>query len=89
VAYAAHERCKNKRRDDHLDQAQKYIGDNGEIVSYRSCRSGIGQHPMQYEADKDAEKERAKDEVRKATVHSITRGTDWMQLRTATYAAAG
>jgi hypothetical protein len=44
---------------------------------------------MQYEADKDAEKERAKDEVRKATVHSITRGSDWMQLRTATYAAAG
>ena len=44
---------------------------------------------MEYEADKDAEEERAKDEVRKATVHSITRGIDWMQLRTAVRAAVG
>jgi uncharacterized protein HemY len=32
VAYAAHECGKNKRRNNHLDEAQKDVGDNGEIV---------------------------------------------------------
>jgi hypothetical protein len=51
VAYAAHERRKNKRRNYHLDQAQKDVGDNGEIARYRNRGGRIRQEAMEYETN--------------------------------------
>jgi hypothetical protein len=58
VANAAYERRKYEWRNDHLDQAQKDISDNGEIASYRRCNGRIGQELMEYEAHQDAEEKR-------------------------------
>jgi hypothetical protein len=58
VANAAYERRKDEWRNDHLDQAQKDIGDNGEVASYRRCNGRVGQELVEYEAHQDAEEER-------------------------------